>query len=57
MTLALWIVGGWVGLSIGAGIIVSVAAVLRDLQDDTGLIAIPVRGGGLRRPGRGAPHR
>ena len=50
MDLALWIVGGWIGISVAGGIIVSVAALVRDQQDAIRMAPIPVR---VRRRGRG----
>lgn len=55
MDTALWIAGSWIGLSITAGILVLVAAVLRDWRDTASLV--PVRSGGVSRPGRGKPRR
>ena len=53
MVTALWIVGGWVGLSVSIGIIAVVASILRDMRGTADLLPIP--GDGVSRPVRAAP--
>lgn len=55
MDTTLWIVGSWIGLSISAGALVLVAAILRDWRNSVDLVPMP--GGDVSRPGRAAPHR
>ena len=57
MDLALWIVGGWVGLSVAGGVAVSVVALLRDQREAAGLATAPVAFDDVSRPDRGAPPR
>jgi hypothetical protein len=50
MDLALWIAGSWIAISVGGGIIVAVAALVRGQHDAIRMAPIPVR---VRRRGRG----